>query len=143
MKLRSTLLAATVLALPMAARAQTPSLAGFYVGAGVGANYLQQEKISTFGGVDTGTQLRSSIGPVALGYLGYELGSGLSLQVEGDIRNNKFNSASGRPARRRRRQREEIRPDGQRRVRPLAVYSLCRALMSASAPAISGIASPI
>jgi OmpA-OmpF porin, OOP family len=111
MKLRSTLLAATVLALPMAARAQisTPSLNGFYVGAGVGANYLQDEKIQippapgtggfgNTGGTNTGLSLRSEWGPVGLGYLGYELGSGLSLQLEGQIRNNKFNQLRGFPA---------------------------------------------
>jgi OmpA-OmpF porin, OOP family len=112
MKLRSTLLAATVLALPMAARAQllpNPNLTGFYVGAGVGANYLQDEKIQippapgtggfgNTGGTNTGLKLRSEWGPVGLGYLGYELGNGLSLQVEGDIRNNKFRQLRGFPA---------------------------------------------
>jgi opacity protein-like surface antigen len=112
MKLRSTLLAATVLALPMAARAQmlsTPSLNGFYVGAGVGANYLQDEKIQippapgnsgffNTGGTNTGLSLRSEWGPIGLGYLGYELGNGLSLQLEGQIRNNKFNQLRGFPA---------------------------------------------
>jgi OmpA-OmpF porin, OOP family len=112
MKLRSTLLAATVLALPMAARAQmlsSPNLSGFYVGAGVGANYLQDEQIQippapgtggfgNTGGRNTGLKLRSDWGPVGLGYLGYELGNGLSLQVEGDIRNNKFRQLRGFPA---------------------------------------------
>ena len=95
MKLRSTLLAATVLALPMAAHAQMmPNLGGFYVGAGVGANYLQQENVQSAFGNNNSTpfNLKSSTGPVALGYLGYQLGNGLSIQLEGDIRNNKFNS---------------------------------------------------
>ncbi len=103
MKLRSTLLAATVLALPIAARAQmmpTPNLSGVYVGAGVGANYLQDENFQQpFGAnANTGRSLRSEWGPVALGYLGYELGNGLSLQIEGDIRNNKFSQLRGFPA---------------------------------------------
>ena len=95
MKLRSTLLAATVLALPVAARAQMqmPDLSGFYVGAGVGGNYLQDEKVHSANPVVRGTdvaKLRSEFGPLGLGYLGYELGNGLSLQLEGQIRNNKF-----------------------------------------------------
>jgi OOP family OmpA-OmpF porin len=99
MKLRSTLLAATVLALPMGAHAQMlPNLSGVYIGAGVGANYLQDEKIQSTTGITTGNDLRSSIGPLALGYLGYELGNGLSLQLEGDIRNNKFTQVRGFPA---------------------------------------------
>ncbi|MGA9865336.1 MAG: OmpA family protein [Acetobacteraceae bacterium] len=95
MKLRSTLLAATVLALPMAAHAQMmPNLGGFYIGAGIGANYLQQQNVQEAFGQNrsTGFNLKSTVGPVALGYLGYELGNGLSIQLEGDIRNNKFNS---------------------------------------------------
>jgi hypothetical protein len=96
MKLRSTLLAATVLTLPVAAKAQMmPNLTGFYVGAGVGGNLLQDEKLKTLGGVDTGDTLRSEWGPLALGYLGYELGNGLSLQLEGVVRNNKFNELRG------------------------------------------------
>lgn len=95
MKLRSTLLAATVLALPMAAHAQfaMPNLTGFYVGMGVGANYLQQQNFQSAAGNNNATSfnLKSSVGPVALGYLGYELGNGLSIQIEGDYRNNKFN----------------------------------------------------
>jgi OmpA-OmpF porin, OOP family len=96
MKLRSTLLAATVLALPMGAHAQMmPNLSGVYIGAGIGANYLMDEKIQSTGGFNTGNNLRSELGPVALGYLGYQLGNGLSLQIEGDIRNNKFNRVTG------------------------------------------------
>ncbi|MEO9190347.1 MAG: OmpA family protein [Acetobacteraceae bacterium] len=95
MKLRSTLLAATVLALPMAAHAQMmPNLGGFYVGGGIGANYLNQEQFQSAAGNNNSTSfnLKSSTGPVGLGYLGYQLGNGLSIQVEGDVRNNKFNS---------------------------------------------------
>jgi OOP family OmpA-OmpF porin len=103
MKLRSTLLAATVLALPMAARAQmlgTPNLSGVYVGAAAGGNYLQDENFQQpFGAnANTGRSLRSGWGVVGLGYLGYELGNGLSLQLEGDIRNNKFRQLRGFPA---------------------------------------------
>ncbi len=100
MKLRSTLLAATVLALPMAAHAQSmPDLSGVYVGAGVGANYLMNQNFQQPNGShnNLGTSLRSELGPVALGYLGYQLSSGLSLQLEGDIRNNKFNQLRGGP----------------------------------------------
>ncbi len=95
MKLRSTLLAATVLGLPIAAKAQMPDLSGFYVGGGVGANYLMPELIHNANPVIRGTNtgnLRTNWGPLALGYLGYELGNGLSLQLEGNIRNNQFTS---------------------------------------------------
>ena len=95
MRLRSTLLAATVLAFPVAARAQfqMPSLNGFYVGLGVGGSYQPDESIHNANPVIRGTgtgSLRSDFGPLGLGYLGYELGNGLSLQLEGQIRSNKY-----------------------------------------------------
>ena len=97
MKLRSTLLAATVLALPMAARAQMmPDLSGFYVGAGAGANYLQKQSIKNAS--VPGSSLQTNWGAMGLGYIGYELGNGLSVQVEGDIRGNQFNKVVGAPA---------------------------------------------
>ncbi len=98
MKLRSTLLAATVLALPMAARAQilpTPDLSGVYVGAGAGANYLQN--ISIKNATLPGSELRTNWGALGLGYVGYQLGNGLSVQLEGDIRGNQFKSVTGAP----------------------------------------------
>jgi outer membrane protein OmpA-like peptidoglycan-associated protein len=96
MKLRSTLLAATVLALPMAARAQMmPSLSGFYIGGGAGANYLQNESIKN--AQVPGSALVANWGALGLGYIGYELGNGLSVQLEGDIRGNQFRSVTGAP----------------------------------------------
>ncbi len=92
MKLRSTLLAATVLALPMAAHAQMmPDLSGVYVGLGVGANYLQSQNLQNVAGTNVGTNLHSGWGSMAQGNVGYQLGNGLSLQLEGSVRGNKFN----------------------------------------------------
>ncbi|HEX5325496.1 MAG TPA: OmpA family protein [Acetobacteraceae bacterium] len=102
MKLRSTLLAATVLALPMAAHAQLPfSLNGFYIGAGAGVNFLQEENVDSLPGNNpAGGHLRSELGPVAVGTIGYAFGNGLSVELEGDYRQNKFNSLrdAGYPA---------------------------------------------
>src|SRR5271166_3491301 len=98
MKLRSVLLAATILAAPLAANAQP--IDGLYVGAGAGFNYLSQTDIKGFqpsttllgfpgGGVGspnnlalTGTsvgagKLNYDGGFVGLGSLGYGLGNGL------------------------------------------------------------------
>ena len=47
MTLKKALLAATVLALPMAAQAQPVS--GLYVGAGVGANFMDESKFNALG----------------------------------------------------------------------------------------------
>jgi OmpA-OmpF porin, OOP family len=89
MNLRSTLLAATVLAVPLAAQAQP--VTGLYIGAGAGVNWLTSEKVSTNSGVNTGTSLSSELGPAALGAVGWGFGNGLRVEVEGDYRNNKFN----------------------------------------------------
>jgi OOP family OmpA-OmpF porin len=101
MKLRSALLAATVLAVPVAARAQMmPDLSGVYVGLGAGGNFLQPQNLRSANPIVPGTNvasLRSNLGALGLGYIGYELGNGLSLQLEGNIRNNQFTSLQNSP----------------------------------------------
>ncbi len=102
MKLRSALLAATILAAaPVVARAQQP-VTGLYVGAGAGANFMQDEnlKSSTFtqqavptnifstGRIGGKTQLQD--GFVGLASIGYGFGNGLRAEVEGSYRQNKF-----------------------------------------------------
>jgi outer membrane protein OmpA-like peptidoglycan-associated protein/outer membrane protein W len=96
MKLRIALLAATVLALPVAVKAQP--ISGLYVGAGAGYNILQQETAKTSLGTGGG-KLKYNGGFVGLGSVGYGLGNGLRFEIEGDYRDNKVNkfSATGGP----------------------------------------------
>jgi OOP family OmpA-OmpF porin len=92
MKLRNTLVAAGLLALPAAAMAQPVD--GFYVGAGAGYNFLQHQTIKNSGG---GT-LSTDGGPVAVVSAGYGFGNGFRLEVEGNYRssNQDRNAASAR-----------------------------------------------
>jgi len=100
MKLRNALLAATVLAAPIAAKAEAVN--GLYIGAGVGANFLQDSHINSItfpqaGGLRTqpgvfgGNRLNYDTGFVALGSIGYGLGNGLRVEIEGDYRQNSIN----------------------------------------------------
>ena len=99
MKLRSGLLAATILAAPMAAMAQP--IDGLYVGAGVGYNAKQSQTVS--GVVNNGAFLPSNGsgslhydgGFVGLASVGYGLGNGLRFEVEGSYRQNGVRSWSG------------------------------------------------
>ena len=102
MKLRSALLAATVLAAPVAAKAE--AISGLYIGAGAGANFLQNETIKSIGFPNLGipqtnlrnagfgnTKARFDTGFVGLASIGYGLGNGLRIEGEGSYRSNKFN----------------------------------------------------
>jgi OmpA-OmpF porin, OOP family len=103
MKLRSALLAATVLALPFAASAQP--VTGLYVGAGMGVNFTQQEQVKsvTFptlgtqfvGNNSTSANLKSSAGFVGLVSLGWGFGNGLRLEGEGNFRYNHIGGLTG------------------------------------------------
>ena len=113
MKLRSALLAATVLVAPVAAKAQ--AISGLYIGAGAGANFLMgNEKVSSLGfpnvpgGVVAGgggtafrnSKLNLGVGPAAVASVGYGLGNGLRFEVQGGFTSNKFNGISnGYPVR--------------------------------------------
>jgi outer membrane protein OmpA-like peptidoglycan-associated protein len=105
MKLRSALLAATVLAAaPIAAKAQAVS--GLYIGAGAGVNFLQREPISstTFPGVlptnlasslsNSPQSVRSQVGFAGVLSVGYGLGNGLRFEIEGDARDNKLKNSN-------------------------------------------------
>jgi outer membrane protein OmpA-like peptidoglycan-associated protein len=81
MMLRSALLAATILALPAVAMAQP--ITGLYVGAGVGANYLMD---STLKSSAVSPKIKGSTGFVGLGGIGYGLGNGVRLELEGNYR---------------------------------------------------------
>src|ERR1700731_3934417 len=89
MKLRSALLAATVLAMPFAASAQP--VTGLYVGAGAGVNLLQDEKVNINGGGLGSNKLRSEVGFAGVLSVGWGFGNGLRAELEGDFRANKFN----------------------------------------------------
>jgi outer membrane protein OmpA-like peptidoglycan-associated protein len=102
MKLRSALLAATVLALPFAASAQP--VTGLYVGAGAGINVTQKEQIKSLtftnlgalsGTNSTSGNLNGSAGFVGVLSLGWGLGNGLRVELEGNYRNNHIGGFSG------------------------------------------------
>jgi len=87
MKLRNALLAATILALPVAAKAQP--ISGLYVAGGLGGNYLLDTNASVNGkGFNTGRgsgKITNNNGGVAGDVsVGYGLGNGLRLELEGN-----------------------------------------------------------
>ena len=91
MKLRNALLAATVLAAPVAAFAQPVD--GLYIGAGAGGNILQTEAVHrgplNFG---KGSDYRFNAGPVVVGSVGYGLANtGLRFELQGAFYENKIN----------------------------------------------------
>ncbi len=98
MKFRNALLAATLLAAPIAVHAQP--IDGLYIGAGAGGNLLQDETVKritpngprNFG---RGSNLKYDIGPVVVGSIGYGLGNGLRFELEGDYRSNKVRRFNG------------------------------------------------
>lgn len=111
MKLRSALLAATVLAAaPVAAKAQAVN--GLYIGAGAGVNFMEDQEITSFrfperatlpaGGTvasaPANNKVRMDPGFIGLVSVGYGLGNGLRLEVEGSYRQNKFHGISTRGA---------------------------------------------
>lgn len=88
------LLATTLIAVPLTSQAQTqnpPPVTGLYISLGAGGNYMQDEPIinNATGNASNGS-LRSRIGPVVVGAVGYGLGNGLRFEVEGDYRENRF-----------------------------------------------------
>jgi outer membrane protein OmpA-like peptidoglycan-associated protein len=99
MSLKRALLAATVLALPVAAQAQPVS--GFYIGAGAGINWLQESDVSISGaGFPAGPGFRTGQAEFNLGFggvisLGYGFGNGVRAEIEGSYRQNDVDSVSG------------------------------------------------
>ncbi len=109
MKLRSALLAATVLAAaPVAAQAQ--AISGLYIGAGAGANFMQDQQITRTSfpqvgqvpvsarNLTGGRTVSNDVGFVGVVSVGYGLGNGLRLEVEGGFRQNRFQKAGGNAA---------------------------------------------
>jgi len=82
MNFKKTLIAATVLALPMAAQAQP--VEGFYVGAGAGLNWLQDQTFSGTGG----TTVSFDMGYGGVISLGWGFGNGIRAEIEGSYRQN-------------------------------------------------------
>ena len=95
MQLRSALLAATVLATPIAASAQP--VTGLYIGAGVGVNITQKESVNGVA-VGVGTlinnfstingNIKGSTGFGGVLSVGWGFGNGLRAEVEGNYRYN-------------------------------------------------------
>jgi len=93
--MKRALLAVTLLALPLAARAQP--VEGLYVGAGAGANWQQQTRVRLHTGPLPGPTLTDSFdtGVAALGSLGWGFGNGVRLEAEGSWRRNSVGSGTG------------------------------------------------
>lgn len=86
MSIRSGLLAATILAVPLAARAEAVS--GLYIGAGVGANWLNDTRLRSVDVAGTNLNLgkvrqRFDTGLRTNASVGYGFGNGLRVEVEG------------------------------------------------------------
>jgi OmpA-OmpF porin, OOP family len=95
-KMRYSLLAATLMAAPLTAQAQQtnpPPVTGLYISLGAGINILQDEHLANASGTATNAALESRIGPAVVAAVGYGLGNGLRLELEGDYRNNRFSKA--------------------------------------------------
>jgi opacity protein-like surface antigen len=97
MQIRSALLAATLLALPLAAQAQP--VTGLYIGGGAGVNFMLEEPINsvTSGGTTTTVNngnLETQVGAVGVLSLGWGFGNGLRAEIEGDYRYNGYRSVS-------------------------------------------------
>jgi opacity protein-like surface antigen len=86
MKLRSALVAASAVLLPVAALAQPVD--GLYIGAGAGYNYLQNQKVKD---PSTDHALKGSSGVLGTASFGYGLGNGLRFEIQGDYRNTHQN----------------------------------------------------
>ena len=103
------LLAATVLAAPFALASEHASaqpVDGLYVGAGVGANFMMNEQLKyNYSGTDASgpfqgsgkDKLKFDVGITGLGSVGYGLGNGLRLEVEGNYRYNELRNAGHSP----------------------------------------------
>ena len=93
MKFRNALVAATILALPIAAKAQP--ISGLYVGAGAGINIMQDEPLKTLDGFDTGLNLQNNIGAAGVASAGWGFGNGFRAEMEFDYRYNGYDKITG------------------------------------------------
>jgi outer membrane protein OmpA-like peptidoglycan-associated protein len=94
MKFRNALVAATILALPIAAKAQP--ISGLYVGAGAGVNIMQDEDIKAINGVHTsGLNLDTNLGAAGVASVGWGFGNGFRAEMEFDYRYNGYDKVTG------------------------------------------------
>jgi outer membrane protein OmpA-like peptidoglycan-associated protein/outer membrane protein W len=94
MNFRNALLAASLMALPVAANAQ--AVTGPYIGFGAGVNLMQDEHGSFSSAFGSGSgDLKTTVGPAFVASVGYGFGNGLRAEIEGDYRHNSFNGVSG------------------------------------------------
>ena len=95
MTFRKALLAATILALPVAAQAQP--VTGFYVGAGAGLNALMKTDIDLNNRFATprGGNAEFNYGYVGVLSLGWGFGNGVRAEIEGSYRTNDVDSLTG------------------------------------------------
>jgi outer membrane protein OmpA-like peptidoglycan-associated protein len=98
MRFKMALLVGTVMAVPGLAHAQPVN--GLYVGAGVGANILQNETVKSLtlpgrSQIGRGTNPKFTVGPVGVGSIGYGFGNGLRVELEGNYRENDLRSVGG------------------------------------------------
>ncbi len=100
MKFRNALVAATMLALPLAANAQP--VTGLYVGAGVGPDFQLNTDVKNLqvgagrlGGLSTSGQEKYSTGFAGLASLGWGFGNGLRAEIEGNYRDTNGNGYTG------------------------------------------------
>ncbi len=96
MSLKKALLAATVLALPVAAQAQP--ITGLYVGAGAGVNWLMETDLTPQGALRSVTGSGTAefdVGFVGVASIGYGFGNGVRVELEGNYRQNEINGVSG------------------------------------------------
>ncbi len=85
MRFRGALLATTVLAAPIAAKAQP--FEGLYIGAGAGYNYLQEIDVRPSPGLYTPElKIQGNSGWAGLGSIGWGFGNGVRLEAEGNYR---------------------------------------------------------
>jgi outer membrane protein OmpA-like peptidoglycan-associated protein len=105
MKLRSALLAATIVALPFAANAQSyygqQPVTGLYIGAGVGINETQKMDIKNLSsstlaplgaGLATVGKLNANTGFASALSVGWGFGNGFRAEIEGNFRKNDIDS---------------------------------------------------
>jgi OOP family OmpA-OmpF porin len=96
MKFRNALVAATVLALPLAANAQP--VTGLYIGAGAGANIMLNENANATGTgpfqFGASNHLSPRLGPAVDLSVGWGLGNGLRAELEGSYRYNTFSGSN-------------------------------------------------
>ncbi len=95
MKFRNALLAATLIGLPVAAGAAEP-VQGLYVSGGLGANLMQDEKVSTtIGPYAASGNISPNAGFAALAAVGWGFGNGFRAEAELNYRYNSFPGNGG------------------------------------------------